>query len=78
MHKTTNDIFVENQAKIGKKPDGQPMAFGQNWLKMNPSKLALNPLRTVQGAISNYDNLRKFIKSPNNFPSKSDKNLKKA
>ncbi len=54
------------------------MVFGENFTKINGSKLAINPLRTVQGAILGYNSLIKRIRLPKIVPSKSVKNREKS
>ena len=70
--------FLQNQQKIGKKPDGQPMVFGENLPKSNVPKQPFNPLQTDEGAISGYTKVNKCIEAPKRFPSKISQKLEKS
>ncbi len=56
-------MYLANQPKTGKMPDGQPTVFGENVSKMNDSKQAFNAIRTAHRGKIGYKRLRKPIKS---------------
>ena len=57
---------------------GLPAVFGRYKPKIDGSRLAFYILRTVKGEKLDYYSLKKRIRSPKTFASKSARNVKRA